>query len=322
MTVRSGCALSIVFALSTLLAGCSGVAGPSEQSTAATSEQQALAEAAYVRAGQARMRGDAAGAAGYFRDAAELGHADAAYELGLAYATGDGVPENHDLSAYWINHAADRGSPGAQFLVGASLYGGIGVERDAPRGLAFLRAAAAQGHPKAQFMLGQAYADGVGVPANPQWAAHWYGKAAHAGHAQAQYALGVMFASGFGVPKSPRRAYRWFSLAALSGDGDAARLRDRMASLIDPDTRAAIDLRNAGFVARESRGYDDPPTVMYVQMRLRALGYDVGPVDGIAGPRTRSAIEAYQRAQRTTADGKLTRSLVDDLLKSSAAGGA
>jgi TPR repeat protein len=280
-----------------------------------TKEEQRRAKAAYESALSERSAGDSEATAIHLRDAAELGHARAAYELGLAYMEGRGVPEDLDLSAKWINRAADLGDPGAEFLVGSSFYGGIGVEQDIPRGLSFLERAADQGHPKAQFLLGQAYVDGVGVKKNAYWAARWYGKAARGGNPQAQYAFGVMFASGLGVPKSPRRAYQWFSIAAVNGYEKADELRDAMASRLAPAALAKADAKAASFSASESVGYADAPTVMYVQLRLRALGFDAGPVDGIAGPKTRAAIEAFQSAERLTVDGELSRKLVEELFE-------
>jgi localization factor PodJL len=277
--------------------------------------EQQRAKAAYERASSERAAGDPVAAANHLREAAGLGHARAAYELGLAYMEGSGVPEDLDLSAKWINRAADLGDPGAEFLVGSSFYGGIGVEQDIPRGLSFLERAAHQGHAKAQFLLGQAYVDGVGVAKNAEWAARWYGKAARGGHLQAQYAFGVMFATGLGVPKNPRRAYRWFSIAAANGYEKAAGLRDAMASGLTPAALEKADANIARFSANASVGYADAPTVMYVQLRLHALGYNAGPVDGIAGPKTRAAIEAFQSAERMTVDGELSRELVEDLFE-------
>jgi peptidoglycan hydrolase-like protein with peptidoglycan-binding domain len=43
------------------------------------------------------------------------------------------------------------------------------------------------------------------------------------------------------------------------------------------------------------------------------LGHDPGGVDGIAGPKTKVAIQAFQRRQRLTPDGILTSDLVDTL---------
>jgi hypothetical protein len=53
--------------------------------------------------------------------------------------------------------------------------------------------------------------------------------------------------------------------------------------------------------------------VLGVQRRLRALGFDPGPLDGKMGPRTRKAIVAYQRARGLSADGRPTGGLLDRL---------
>lgn len=58
-------------------------------------------------------------------------------------------------------------------------------------------------------------------------------------------------------------------------------------------------------------------TTADVQRALARLGYEPGPVDGVAGPRTKTAIAAYQAAERLLVDGvagpvtktALTRSL-------------
>ena len=293
------------------LGGCAAPGDPRQQAVAAEDRQRA--GAAFERALALRAAGDASRAATELRAAADLDHPEAAYELGLAYAAGDGVPKDLDASARWINRAADLGDAGAQFLVGSSLYGGIGVARDVPRGLAFLEQAAEQGHPRAQLLLGQAYADGVGVTEYPEWAARWYGKAARGGNAQAQYALAVMYATGFGVPTSPRRAYQWFSIAAANGYAAAGALRDEMRGRLAPEAIAKAEATIARFSPGAASEFADAPTVLYVQLRLRALGFDAGPADGIAGPRTRAGIEAFQSARGLSVDGKLSRSLVEDL---------
>lgn len=53
-----------------------------------------------------------------------------------------------------------------------------------------------------------------------------------------------------------------------------------------------------------------------VQNNLKALGYDPGPVDGIYGAKTRSAIEAFQREQGVSADGKVSEALLQRLRQS------
>ncbi|MDP6705729.1 MAG: peptidoglycan-binding domain-containing protein [Alphaproteobacteria bacterium] len=48
-------------------------------------------------------------------------------------------------------------------------------------------------------------------------------------------------------------------------------------------------------------------------MMLRDLGYRPGPVDGLMGRRTGSAIKSYQRDRGLAADGRIDESLVASL---------
>jgi hypothetical protein len=47
-----------------------------------------------------------------------------------------------------------------------------------------------------------------------------------------------------------------------------------------------------------------------VQERLAALGYDPGPLDGIAGPKTRDAISSFQAALGLPPDGAISSALL------------
>jgi peptidoglycan hydrolase-like protein with peptidoglycan-binding domain len=56
-------------------------------------------------------------------------------------------------------------------------------------------------------------------------------------------------------------------------------------------------------------GYGQPggsPRVRAVQRRLRALGAQPGSVDGVYGPRTKAAVERFQRSARQPANGVLS----------------
>jgi hypothetical protein len=44
-------------------------------------------------------------------------------------------------------------------------------------------------------------------------------------------------------------------------------------------------------------------TVRAEQQALKDKGFDPGPIDGVDGPRTRSALKDYQKQQNLTADG-------------------
>jgi predicted tellurium resistance membrane protein TerC len=88
-----------------------------------------------------------------------------------------------------------------------------------------------------------------------------------------------------------------------------------------PDTVAALEqaLREFEIHGREGAeksiilltgGTPDPSDTALVQSRLRALGYEVGPIDGVMGPKTRGAIRQFQRQVGMPADGKLNRTLL------------
>jgi hypothetical protein len=65
----------------------------------------------------------------------------------------------------------------------------------------------------------------------------------------------------------------------------------------------------AGLVAWQPGEESDTPAdldldlVSGYQTALQQLGFDPGPIDGIAGPRTRAAVEAFQCAEELSVDG-------------------
>jgi len=56
-------------------------------------------------------------------------------------------------------------------------------------------------------------------------------------------------------------------------------------------------------------------TVLAIQSRLKELGYDVGPADGLFGRKTRAAIQKFQRDNSLVVDGNVNRSLLENLAK-------
>ncbi len=57
----------------------------------------------------------------------------------------------------------------------------------------------------------------------------------------------------------------------------------------------------------------DRSLVVMIQSQLGDRGLDLGPLDGVMGPRTRAAIATYQRRHGLTPDGIPSRSLLDSL---------
>jgi Putative peptidoglycan binding domain len=77
--------------------------------------------------------------------------------------------------------------------------------------------------------------------------------------------------------------------------------------------------------ARARAYYDAPPgpgygpgpgNIVYgIQSSLNHLGYDVGPPDGVMGPRTAEAISQYQYANRLPVDGQPSPQLLNYMIR-------
>ena len=248
----------------------------------------------------------------------------------------DGI-EAHQNGDYAVAHRlllpfAERGDAFAQFYLGYMHETGDGVPQDYAAAARWYRLAAEQGVAAAQLHLGDMYDNGRGVPQDYAAAARWYRLAAEQGFAHAQINLGILLGNGHGVPQDHVQAHMWFNLAASRftasqwvSRGEAVKNRDITASLMTPAQIAEAQKRAREWrpsAARPAHNAPDAPrgtaglssaSVAEAQRLLSALGFDAGPPDGAAGPRTRSAVRAYQRARELPMDGKLDAELLEGL---------
>jgi len=102
---------------------------------------------AFCALGQYYVRGieemalspDPAYGAGLLRHAgAYFGDAEAQYQLGRLYLTGNGVEKNSTLAANWLTMAARKQHASAQAVLGEMLWSGDGVQQRQAQGLALL----------------------------------------------------------------------------------------------------------------------------------------------------------------------------------------
>jgi localization factor PodJL len=204
------------------------------------------------------------------RSAALKGDATAAYEIGVRYAEGKGVPQNLDEAAKWIDRAAQAGIIPATFRLGTFYEKGLGVKKDTDLARRYYTQAAERGNAKAMHNLAVLDADGGGKGANYKSASQWFRKAADRGVADGQFNLGILYARGIGVEQNLAESFKWFSLAAAQGDADAAGKRDDIAKRLDAQSLAAAKLAIQTFtpepqpddainVASPAGGWDSPP---------------------------------------------------------------
>jgi uncharacterized protein len=107
---------------------------------------------------------------------------------------------------------AKKGNADAQFQLGVMYESGQGVLRNDAEAIKWYRKAAEQDDAVAQFNLGVMY--GKGVSPNYVEAALWYRLGAGHGLAGAQFNLGMMYVEGQGVPQDDVQGHMWLDLAA------------------------------------------------------------------------------------------------------------
>jgi TPR repeat protein len=88
---------------------------------------------------------DARQAYGWYRKAADGGHALAQFALGLRYDTGHGVDRDFEAAHFWYLCAARQGHARAQFNLGVMYASGQGVLRDLVLAHGWLQRAAGVG---------------------------------------------------------------------------------------------------------------------------------------------------------------------------------
>lgn len=113
-----------------------------------------------------------------YRHLANKEEAWAMYNMGEAYAKGNGVPQSDDVALTWYMFAAEKGNLDAYLA------------------------------------LGKMYSDGAAFKPDYAVALDWYAKAAAAGDAGAQYTVATLYRKGVGTERDPKKAVEWFKKAA------------------------------------------------------------------------------------------------------------
>jgi TPR repeat protein len=99
---------------------------------------------------------------------------EGAFDLGVRYRKGEGMPQDHRKAARLFRLAADKGHAQAQFYTAVCYAKGQGVLQNHSEVARYYRLAADQGHADAQNNLAQCYERGEGVLQSNSEAARYY----------------------------------------------------------------------------------------------------------------------------------------------------
>jgi len=166
----------------------------------------------------------------YLRSAADNGHEEAMYLLGLLYWKGFGVLQDVDESMKWLKRASGNGSYYAREELKKIEKAGLPQVDEYKMGydafqlkkykeaVSWFTKSAAKGNMEAMFNLGMIYQLGAGteIPANEKEAVGWYQKAADKGHVNSMNNLGQLYLSEEGI-QDFKLALQWFTKGADKG---------------------------------------------------------------------------------------------------------
>ena len=154
----------------------------------------------------------------FFKIAAELGHMLAQMAVGSYYYALNDCYE----AIKWIGMAAEMGNAEALFNMGIFYLEGMGCDQDMEKCANYLHRAARRRHPEAQFAYADLLSNGWGIEQDEKRAMKWYLDAAENGHVEAMYRLGEIYAEGRIVPEDLAAAAKWYNAACEKGHRMAA----------------------------------------------------------------------------------------------------
>jgi len=120
-----------------------------------------------------------------FTIAAEQGHVQSQYQLGVCYELGYGTPRNMTMAANNYRKAAESGNTEAQAKIAQLCFEGYYIPRNDGEAFRFFKLAADKGNCDAQVGLARCYELGRGVSQSISSARFWYSAAALQGDSKA-----------------------------------------------------------------------------------------------------------------------------------------
>ena len=167
--------------------------------------------------------------------AAEGGDSASQLQVGVKYATGDGVRVNGSEAVRWLERAANANGKKIA-VVAAGWLGvvhdrGMGVRKSGETAVRWYTRGAELGSGTSAQNLGELYLAGNLVKKNEKLGYEWYARAATlyeaeaaTGDAKAAYQAARIYHRGVGVTPDPAKATALLETASAAGNADAAKL--------------------------------------------------------------------------------------------------
>ena len=138
--------------------------------------------------------------------------------MGDMYYYGKGVEQNYNKAVELYQKGADLGDANAFFNLGYMYDEGKGVSQNYNKAVELYQKAADLGNARAIYNLGNMYYNGQGVSQNYNKAVELYQKACDLGNAMAFCNLGYMYEKGYGVNQDKQKALQLYKQACDMGD--------------------------------------------------------------------------------------------------------
>lgn len=258
----------------------------------------------------------------WFRRAAEGGHAASQYRLGTLYEMGQGAPKDLAEAEHWYRLAAEAGHVKAMHNIAVLAISGRGGMTNYITAAKWFAKAAEYGLADSQYNLAVLYERGLGVSADRNKAYEWYALAAKAGDekaAQKRDALAEMLTpadkvASDAIVETWKRRTPDSQVNGAAPEPPVSELSEKAA---DAPEKNVVEQKTAHEVTQVQVMKAVPEAevkpnamILEAQRYLSRLGFYSGPKDGVAGPRTASAVRRFELHDGFVPTGRVTEALL------------
>jgi len=182
--------------------------------------------------------------AAQYQQKCDRGNAEACFNLGILYGTGDGVAPDKVMAVQLFQKACDGGDAAGCLNLGSAYARGGVVARDNVKAAQLFQKACAGGNRRGCYSLGLGYYEGAGVAQDKVRAAQLFQKACDAGMPEACFGLGTAYYKGNGVTQARAKATAFYQQACGLGLADGCRALKTLAQVRDLGCAPAEKLEN------------------------------------------------------------------------------